>query len=198
MNAVQYLEAAKVEEVASQYQREGYEVLVAPVHDYGYDLIAMRGNRRLAIEVKVRSELRKDAEQIRHLREQAQQQGFDEFRLVVVNPPREVAVEIEGLDEKLWDYLVNHISSDLDELSSGTRIVNVIDVDIDSIDVTVNGIRVTGSGIVEVELEYGGGEERDGLTWSTSFPLTFDVELDHTLDIADVYEMKVDTASFYE
>ena len=117
---------------------------------------------------------------------------------MIVNPPRAVAVEIEGLANKMFDYLVDHLPSDLDELSSGTRIVNVVDVDIDSIDVTVNGIRVTGSGIVEVELEHDGGEERDGLTWGTSFPLTFDVELDHTLDIADAYEMRVDTSSFYE
>jgi Holliday junction resolvase len=198
MNAVQYLEAAKVEEIASQYQREGYEVLVAPVHDYGYDLIATRGNRRLAIQVKARSELRKGADEIRRLREQASRQGFDEFRLVVVNPPREVSVEIAGLDRELFDYLANNLPANLEQLSSGTRIENVVDVDIDSVEVTTEGIKVVGSGTVEVELAYGSDTGQEGYSWSTNFPLSFDIELNHNLYIQRVNDMDVDTSSFYK
>ena len=57
-----------------------------------FDLVAVKGHRRIAYEVKVRQTLGVAAEQIASLRARARREGFDEFRLVVVNEPREIVV----------------------------------------------------------------------------------------------------------
>jgi hypothetical protein len=199
MNAIEYLEAAKIEEVASQYRERGYEVKVSPTElRSAYDLVATRGDQRIAIEVKARSNLRENAAQIKRLREQALEQGFDEFRLVVVNPPREVSVEIEGLGRLILEYLLNNVPQNLDQLSSRTLISGVNNVEIRSIEVTAEGIRVVADGTVDVELDASTEQELDGLGWSTDFPISFDLGLDHQLRISRVNELEVDTSSFYE
>src|SRR5207249_642655 len=86
MTSIEYLQTAKIEELASQLRTEGYRVAIGlPGEDNGYDLVAERGRQKLAFEVKARSNLQSFAEEIGRLRKQAREQGYD-FRLVVVNP----------------------------------------------------------------------------------------------------------------
>jgi hypothetical protein len=197
--AVQYLEAAKLDEIARELEREGYGVVRSfPEGDVVYDLVATRGDRKVAVEVKARSALRESAESIRQLRERARAHGYDEFRLVVVSPPRERQVEIAGLDDVLLRYMVDNVPAELDGLSSHTYLDAVSDIDVSSIEVTADGIRVVGTGIVEVTLEYGGGESRDGVSWEADFPFDFDVLLNHELEITEVHHLVCDTSSFDE
>lgn len=58
---------------------------------------------------------------------------------------------------------------------------------------------MTGTGIVEVQLNYGGGQARDGLTVESDFPFDFDVVLRRHLgriEIETVESLTVDTSSF--
>jgi hypothetical protein len=196
MNATDYLEAAKIEEIASQLRGQGFEVRTGDA-DTGYDLIATRAGERIAMQVKARSELGDSADQIARLREQARRDGYD-FRLVVVNPPRERAVEVEGLMQRLDEYLTENPPPELERLSSHTRMSGVSDLEIDSLEVTREGVHVTGNGVVDVELEYSGGEAKDGVTSGADFPFSFDVLLDQELHIRRVNTLTVDTSSFYE
>src|SRR5687768_12623868 len=94
-----YLEALKVEELAADLREKGYEtILDAQVGDAVFDLIAVRGQERIAFEVKARSRLSNSTEQVAHLREIAVDAGITEFKVVVVTPPHEVAVSIEDLE----------------------------------------------------------------------------------------------------
>lgn len=199
MAPAQYLEAAKIEEVVRDLEAEGYQV-DREVRDGNlrYDLVATKDGRKIAIEVKAQSALRGAVDQIRQLRERAREHGYDEFRLVVVNPPRERTVEIPALEGALFTYLSDNFPEALDELSSHTYLDGVSEVDIDSVEITEAGSHVTGSGVVEVTLEYGGGEPRDGVSWGTEFPFSFDLLLDHQLRIAKVYALEVDTSEFFE
>src|SRR6185436_6165373 len=95
------LEYLKLKELASQLREEGYDVIESPTgNDEGFDLIATKDNKKLAIEVKTSSQLQASAESVKNLRKRALDQGFDEFRLILVNPPREVKVSIEKLEEE--------------------------------------------------------------------------------------------------
>ncbi len=87
---------------------------------------------------------------------------------------------------------------ELDQLSSHTHVDGISQADVTSISVSKNRIHLSGTGIVEVTLEYGGGEPRDGLTWNTDFPFTFDIELNGQLEVEEINELRVDTSSFYE
>lgn len=193
----QYLEAAKVEELVGQLHGQGYAVLDRPERkNSAYDIVASRGGRKIAIAVKARSALRADAERLNELRQQAQAQGYAEFRLVVVNPPRERTVEIDGLDNALRHYLSDNFPDELDSLSSQTSLDDISEIDISSLLVTPSQILVAGTGIIEVTLEYGG--KSDGLSFETSFPFDFGVTLDRELNVIEADELAIDTSSFRE
>lgn len=197
--SVQYLEAAKIEEIASQLHNEGYEVIISPGGTYeGYDLIATKGDEKLAVEVKVNSQLRDSAELIKYLQKRAVEHGIDEFRLVVVSPPREVSVEIEGLKRELLKYLRKRLAeSDYEDLGIDS-IDSVTEIEVDSIEVTIDGIHVVGNGVVKVHfypLSVGDSDTKP-LRWN--LPLAFDLELSHKLGILQVYGMSLDTSTLDE
>jgi len=193
----EYLEAAKLDELVAEFRRAGYAVrLNEGEGETRYDLVAEQGERRIAVEVVARLNTRDDAvaRRVSALREYAHNQGFDEFRLVLVSPPREAVVEVEGLETLLSNALINDIPSKLDILSSHTRVLSISDVDITSTTINREGIQI---GIVLVELEYGGGAERDGLSEEIDFPFSFDLILTLDLELEQLVSLNVDTTSFY-
>jgi Holliday junction resolvase-like predicted endonuclease len=198
-NAIRYLEAAKADQVAAELAAEGYKVEREPERPGdNYDLIATKDGKTIAIEIKARSALQQSSKQIRRLREQALQRGYNEFRLIVANPPREKIIKIEGLAEALTKHLAQAVPQELYAVASQPYIYGLSDLEISAINVSEDGIRVAGTGFVDVALEWGGGRERDGLTFNTAFPLSFDVTLSNDLQIAEVHQMNIDTSSFEE
>jgi len=193
--ATKYLVLAKIEEVASKLRADGYDVTVP---DDPFDLVAAKAGKKVALEVIARAELRDEAKSIQKLRERARSAGFDEFRLVVVAPPKQTSVTIQGFEQQLSDHLVSNLPPELDALSTGTVVLDVTDTELDSVEVAPEGVRVSGMGVVEVELNYGGGAQRDGLSQHTDFPIDFDVRLTPDLRIEQVDRVEVDTSSFYE
>jgi hypothetical protein len=100
-----YLEAAKRADLAAQMQALGYRTeFDSKAGDFSYDMIAKRGNEKIAFEFKARDLLRDAKKEIEQLTRSAKTRGYD-FRLVVVNPPREPEIEIEDLDRILGEYL---------------------------------------------------------------------------------------------
>jgi len=193
-----YLEAAKVEELAEELRNNGYQVETeARVGDQVFDLLAERGSQRVVFEVKARSRLPETTDEVARLRAAAQRAGVAEFRLVVVNPPHEVEVTIEGLDAELTRYFLEELPGGLDEITSATRVEGVSDVEVQSVDVRHSGIHVRGRASLDVELNYGGGMARDGLTGGDSFPFTFDVDLGPDLTLIRVNEVDVNLGGFY-
>lgn len=200
--SMEYLEAAKIEELATQLQKEGFQVVVHPSgSDTGYDLIAIKGDKRIAVEVKTNNQLKSSAKAIKELRERAIAQGFDEFRLVVVNPPHEATIIIEGLEIELYLYLTQNPPGELTELSSQylpvkfNGVNRVSNLEIDFIKVFREGIHVIGSGVVQVEIDV---DEPDANSFYSEFPFTFDTMLNHNAQIAEVHRLKIDTSSFSE
>jgi hypothetical protein len=192
----EYLEAAKVEEVADQLAAEGFMVLKRNMGDIeDYDVVATKNGQKIAIEVKARSALLGAVKDIRALREQAFRQGFTEFRLVITSPPHETRVEIDGLDGHLFRYFIDHLPEALATLAPHTRVTKVTFIEIDAIHVTAGETRVAGTGVVEVELDDGEGEERRSTSWEIDFPFDFAITLDRDLTIKAVERLDVDTSS---
>ena len=219
--SIQYLEAAKIEEVASRLRGEGYEVTIYPTGtDEGYDIVASKGDKKLAVEVKVNSQLRDSAASIKTLRRRAIEHGYDEFRLVVVSPPREVKVSIEKLEEELFKYMEQNLPSiwggdslqTLGELGlpdvNQIRLVRVGEIEIDSIDITTDEVQVVGTGVAEIEINYWEIHEepfwsagfppqdhRSLTRWKTGVPFAFNLILNHDLTISKALKFEVDTSS---
>jgi hypothetical protein len=190
--SIDYLEAAKIEELTSQLRDEGYRVTVHPSgEDQGYDLVAEKDNKKVAVEVKVNALLRESAETIKALRRRAVERGYDEFRLVVVSPPHETAVTIQGLDEKLLYYfrdnpkLLKHVPKWLPQLP---YVEGVRHLEIDAVSITADGTQVDGNGVVRVADGPPAAAVQNNIPLNTfrpviDFPFSFEVKLDTELKI---------------
>ncbi len=89
------------------------------------------------------------------------------------------------------------LPAELDSLSSQTTIDIVEAVELESVQIERDGLRIRGSASVCVDLHW--GDRRDSSEASMSFPFQFDVELDSSHEsVGAVHELVVDTSSFYE
>jgi Predicted pPIWI-associating nuclease len=191
------LEWLKKQEIVSQLEAEGYKVVDAQSGpDIGFDLMATKGQKKLAVEIKSSTRLPDAAEEIKSLRERALEMGLDEFRVILVSPPRQRDVEIDGLDERLLAALSEDVPQELHDLAPNIIIEDISDLDIESLEVTEDVLRVKGDAVIDTLLEYGGGEEKDGMNVTASLPFTFDIELDHDLSIEKVHKIKIDTSGW--
>ena len=194
-NALQYLEKATIEETAARLRSEGYSVEEpGGGPDFGIDLVASRGDRKIAVQIKARPSLRDSAKEIGRIRDAARERGFDEFRLVIVNPPHDREVSVEGLERELRRWIEEHPAA-LASIASRVVVLDVVATDLSRLCVVKDSIQVAGVGAVLVECEAGEGEGRDETTWTTDFPVSFDIKLTHDLTIASVERLEIDLSS---
>jgi dihydroorotase-like cyclic amidohydrolase len=196
--ATRYLEQEKVSDLEAQLRAQGYEVWSDYRSESGqiYDLVATKGDRRIVYEVKALSSLAGHSGEIRELRNRAFREGYTDFRLVVVSPPRQVEVSVPGLDAELVRYMGEHVPENLQSLASNVRVEAVSNLEIGSITVGTEDIEVSGEGVVEVVREY--GNARDGVDSPDDYPFRFHVLLDRDLKIKDIYGLDVDVSEFSE
>jgi hypothetical protein len=195
---IKYYHTAKILELTEKYQSYGYNV----VHDYivngfNFDLFVTKENEKIYIEVKSEAFSKEKSKKIIEMAAYVKSIENARFELIIATPPRKKNIEFENLSQIIFDYLIENIPSDLDSLSTHTRIEDVIDVDIDSVSITEYNIHIGGTASVEVELQYGSSREQEGELYD-SFPLEFDLTLDREFNIEEVNNLSVDTSSFYE
>lgn len=130
--AVRYLEESKITDLVRQLEQQGYHIVgrEQSFGDIPFDLVASKDGHTIAFEVKARTGDPVSAKEIARMRQQAFEQGFDDFRLVVVNPPHETIVEIPGLDNLLVAAIAEQHSSELDDLIGVVRVEGVDNLDI--------------------------------------------------------------------
>lgn len=209
MKFMDYVKATTIEEKALEYQNKGYEVVMSPIdvsfpfetRPQDYDIVATKGDYKVAIEVIARAKLGREVMRIAKLRRQAKKEGFDDFRLVVVDPPRQIPVNVEGIEPKLRQYMIENLPQELAELPNhpdvlpdGVQVLKVTSITIDSIAIQVGGMRVAGRGTVIVNIYYKQDDER---FWEDDdFPFNFDVELDRQLNLTRVHDITVNSKHF--
>lgn len=197
---IQYLHEAKALEIIEELRAKGYQVVKDKKEgSFQFDIVATKGKEKVYIEIKTGSSIKKASPQLASMAHYVQSIPNARFEFVVANPPRKKEIAIEGLEEELFDYLINNFPSELDILSTHTRIKDVSNIDIDKITVEPDMISVSGSATVEVSLQYGSDrEQEEGDIMNDSFPLKFEVVLDSDLKIQDVQQMDIDTSSWFE
>src|ERR1051325_3938317 len=200
------LEYLKIKEVAAQLRAEGYEVTESPTGaDAGFDLIATKDGKRLAVKVKVNSQVPNSTESAWALNQRAIEQGLDEFRLILVSPPHERIVKIAGLESNLKSQLESklqqpgQIPEKVFEEWNFQGIESVVEIDVSSVEITLDGIRVTGMAIARVWsspiLWQHVDEPRQIFVDHWNLPFNFDVKLSHELEISEVYKLEIDSSS---
>lgn len=163
-----------------------------------FDLVATSPSGvRTAINFKHVSEL-EDFSKISNLLEKiAQQLGYQKIETIIVRDPLDKKVEINELSNTLFKYFQNEFPSELNQLSTHTRLEDISEVEIDSVNIARNEIHVRGSAYFEVELLYGSNSDNDGEAGQCqSYPFKFDVTLDSSINVIRVNECNIDTSSF--
>jgi Holliday junction resolvase len=195
-SSADYLEQATVEELAADLEGRGYRVeREAPLGDQRVDILAERGEERVAIEVKARSRLAESTLEVERLREAALSAGLSGFRVVVAVPPHAVDVTVDNLRSELLDYFVkNETSSTREALASVTQFDDVIDLVIESVELHPARIHVRGRAYLDVRIDDGLGDA-DGEAFAIdSLPFTFDLDLDPDLKIVQMHDLEVYTS----
>ncbi|MEX1366061.1 MAG: AAA family ATPase [Nannocystaceae bacterium] len=104
---------------------------------------------------------------------------------------------LDDVGQALLGVLRDEMPSELESLSSRTTARSVDDVEIEHLAIHGHGLRLRGTVSISVGLEWGGGEARDGVELSASFPARFDVQLDRSREaVTFVHHLEVDTSAW--
>lgn len=191
-----YLERAAAEELAGSLARDGWTVeRESQVDDSRVDLVARRGGETVFYEFKLAGSTA-SAGWAGHLVSQQQlaRRHGAAFRLVLVRPPRQMDLEIDGVGQMLFERIVQYPPSEVSDIAGHTLIDDVEGVDLTSVRIRGTIAEIAGEAILGVTLQTGSGE----VIGSESFPFTFSATLDLTAGRADEVEVhEVDTTSWY-
>jgi hypothetical protein len=112
---------------------------------------------------------------------------------------------IVGIEDLLFHYMVSNIPPELDELSTHTRINEVLDINLNEVLVEGERIRAAGDGIVNVALQYGSDADQvndGGERFLDNYPFGFEVFLTRNrknqLEVQSMERLRVDTSSYYK
>lgn len=191
-----HLAEAAIEQLADDYARRGFKVeRDVQIGDATADLVARRGGETLVFEVKAGQWTPEKREAARRLRDHAVQEQGARFVLVLAPRPLDKSLEIEGIEEILRTLIDERCQSELSEVSTHTRLVGVTDVDLNSIVAGTEWVEVTGSGSVELELQFGSDSDLDrdqGFTSQEIVPFRFHILLDGDLKPKHVLSLTLD------
>ena len=202
-----YLHDIAIEQIAEEYQEKGYTVSKEEQlgKKYRADLIARKGNETVVVEVKSGKMSPEGKQKITDLANYVREQGNYKFLVVIATPPKEKKLEIAEIEDLLTESMIEDFPSELDELSTHTRLEEVTDIDIDEISIDGTSIFVSGDGVVSVELQFGSDGDQnagDGFKNHDSFPFDFEITLEydaeHKLKIANIDKLEIDTSSYYD
>jgi len=201
VNVERYLELTKIEEIASEMINKGYNISKDhKISNLSYDLLAEKNGEKIFIEVKSGKALQNHRDRIKQMASTAKKIENAVFKLVVVNPPRTKSIEIENIENILYECFIEKLPSELDQLSTHTLVSGLSNVEITDVSINSEKILVSGEGLVEVNLQYGSRsdqDEEDEFYYET-FPFDFNVFLSLELNLLECESLSVDTSSFYE
>ena len=191
------IEAAIVE-MTDSYRKQGYEVTTDyKLGDYQVDLYCEKEGIKFAFDFKVRKRL--NHARIESMRKYAKANGIH-FRLVIVRIPVDKHISVEGIEETLEQHFINDMPSDLDSLSTHTRVVEVEQAVLTSIELkSIDEIEISGNSEVVVDLCF---DNDDDHCDTESYPFTFkgvwSFNDNRELELKELYELRFDTSSYEE
>ena len=188
-------------DLAEKYISLGYNIRVDYQDgDVHCDMLAEKKQDRILFEIKSGPVDNRSRDRIEHIRKYAIDHGM-KFKLVFARQTQIPQIEVFGLRESLEQEFINNIPSDLDSLSTHTRVIEVEDVYIINLKIEQGGnIQIKGSSEIIVDLIYGSESEDDDTSFTESFPFTFSGvwSLDNKgdLQLNELDELDIDTSSF--
>ncbi len=186
-----HLNNAVIESQERKYTKLGYKIKKdARFGNYIADLVAVKNDEKIVIEIKIGKENRDTINRIKEIKKIINKNPIYKFLYVHIEEPQLPSIEIENLHLIITDYLINNdFPPELDSLSTHTNIEGVSDVEIDEILISKNNIFLKGGCIVEISLNFGSDDD-EGTSWDDSIYLRFSFHLDNKLKITEVESLE--------
>ena len=196
-------EKATIEQLADEYREKGYSVKTdAKVGPYRVDLVASKDEENIIIEVKTG---RENPEAIRRIKEMAgyfKSVPYTKFFVVVSRLPEPKSIIFEEIEAVLYEFFILDIPSDLDALSTHTRVDDVHSVSIKEVIIQGGDLIITCSGMIGVSLQFGSDSEQesDDIPMKMPFPFKFKGAFRYNgngYEVTECDDLVIDTDAFY-
>ena len=187
--------------MAQKYSKMGYDVQTESEVYPGLraDLVATKDGTMIIVELKSGQLTGEQKNRLLAIKDYVEKHNENvKLKLVLLNPPELKKIEYENLEEILFGDISDRTHSDLDILSTHTRIEGISDLEIDSIEINEDNTYIKGNGMVEVSLQNGSDKEsREDDLLMDIFPFSFYVAINKNERIEEA-EYNFDTSSYYE
>jgi hypothetical protein len=199
MNSAAYhLEMAKIEEYAERYQKLGFiierEVNIAGVV---IDLIAKKGSDKICFEFIYRKNSSRKIQHLVAIGEAAKRIEASDFKVIVFDDPKQIDLEIEWIEEILFDVIESHeAESQLVDIGNGYEVNGIYLGEIHSIKLNEKEIRISGVGDIDIGIFI--GPSRDGMTVTYNFPFDFDIQVDYNKKLRAIHSLNIDESEYYD
>ena len=196
-------EKATIEQIADDYRAKGYSVKTdANVGPYRVDIVASKDEERIIIEVKTGRENSEAIRRIKEMTDYFKSIPYAKFLVVVSRFPEPKSIVFDEIEAVLYDYFILDFPSDLDALSTHTRVDDVYSVSIKEVVIQGGDLVINCSGMIGVTLQYGSDTEQEPeeAPMKMSFPFKFKGTIRYNGDGYEVTEcddLKIDTDAFY-
>lgn len=186
------------EEMASNLRSKGFDVQYEVEGKSGtfYDMVAQRDGEAIVFEFKPQSKLSVSSPATSRLRQLAQQDGYQDFRLVIMPEEKHKSIEVFGLDKALLLWLQSNPKVVFNSALEGYNVIfqRVSHVLIDSLvsQSGMQGANINGSGVVDFQIS------TNGKTTHWDCPFSFAAHLDSTWQLDVVHGLYFDLGSIGE
>lgn len=177
------IEDAAAKKITRELAKEGFFVkrgyFPSEGNEIQFDLYAERGKDRRVYELKLG---KNKIQSKQFVRLQAEARRLEaKLYIVYLETPRSKEIDFEGLEEIIYEDLVNDLPSELDSLSTHTTIEDVDNVEISVIRISDGIAILEGSGTINVCLQFGSNSDlrkNDGVEDVDSVDFFFKLSID--------------------
>lgn len=191
------IEYTAIQKITKELVRDGFIVKneFSPEQDNRlfFDLYAEKGEDKRIYELKI-GKNRIQKKQFSELQSEAKRLGAKLY-IVYLEIPRSKEVNFEGLDQIIYEDLLNDFPSEIDGLSTHTTIENIEDLEINSINISDSIVKLTGSGTINVHLQLGSRSDlrnNDAVEDADSVDFFFKLSIDVTTNEVIKHYYKID------
>ena len=196
-------EKAAIEQIADDYREKGYAVKTdVKVGEFRVDIAASKNGLTSYIEVKTGKENPDAKRRIKAMADYFKTIPDAKFLLIVSRYPEPKKIVFNDIEQVLYDFFIES-HTDLDSLSTHTRVNDISDVSIDEIRIQREFFSIVCNGMVGATMQYGADSEQepgdDPVCMSFPFRFKGTVRFDgRTYIVDECEELTIDMDAYYE
>ncbi|MBS1514130.1 MAG: hypothetical protein JSS63_03800 [Bacteroidetes bacterium] len=195
-----YLHEIAIEQLKETYTKKGYMVSTdMKFGNYTADIVVQNIDEMIVFEVNTTKMNDLQKEKFYKLSEEVKKIKNCKFKVIIAKPPKEKLLEVYGLENVLDVFLIDiEDISAISSLCHHYTIDEVADIELESLIIENNEIKVTGSTSLGIYLFYSQEKEDEGLYDRIYLPMTFDMILNLVggeLKMQEMISWSIDTSS---